>query len=58
MDTNAKIDTVAAILRELIRSMDPKDLSATKRYNMLKDLDRILDWDFRDELKEEMVLDE
>ena len=52
MDTNTKIETVAAILRELIRSMDPEDISAVKRYNMLKDLDRILEWEFSEEMKQ------
>lgn len=52
MDTNAKIDAVAAILKELILSMDPEDILAVKRYNMLKDLDRILSEETEEELKQ------
>ena len=43
MTTDAKINAIASILRDLIRSMEPAELPAVKRYNMLKDLDRILD---------------
>ena len=52
MDTNAKINAVAAILKELILSMDPEDILAVKRYNMLKDLDRILSEETEEELKQ------
>jgi hypothetical protein len=40
---DAKINAIAAILRDLIRSMEPAELSAVKRYNMLNDLDRIIE---------------
>lgn len=43
MTTEAKINVVAAILKELLLSMDPEDILSIKRYNMLKDLDRILE---------------
>jgi RNA polymerase-interacting CarD/CdnL/TRCF family regulator len=43
MTTDAKINAIAAILRDLIRSMESAELPAVKRYNMLYDLDRILD---------------
>lgn len=43
MTTEAKINAVAAILKELLLSMDPEDIPSIKRYNMLKDLDRILE---------------
>lgn len=43
MTTDAKINAIAAILRDLIRSMEPAELPAVMRYNMLNDLNRILD---------------
>lgn len=43
MSTEAKINAIAAILKDLILSMDPEDILSVKRYNMLKDLDRILE---------------
>lgn len=53
MNTEAKINTVAAILKELIISMDPEDILAIRRYNMLKDLDRILNDGHEKELVED-----
>lgn len=42
MDINTKIETIATILKDLVMTMDPEDINSVRRYNMLKDLDRII----------------
>jgi hypothetical protein len=42
MDVDIKIEILARALKELMLAMDPEDMGSITRYNILKDLDRIL----------------
>lgn len=42
MTIDTKIEILATILKDLILAMDPEDIRYVRRYDMLKDLDRIL----------------
>ena len=43
MDINTKNEILATIVKDLVTTMDPYDINPVRRYNILKDLDRIIE---------------
>jgi hypothetical protein len=43
MDVDQKINMLAAIVKDLVETADPQVLNPVRRYNIMHDLERIMD---------------